>query len=104
MAGGALIPLLGKITPDSSYSIANAYIYTNHMSVVIQLPTNLFIFLHDYSHLEYIYNIYILYNPDGLYSNKHNIIISLAMNLTRVEFLSNLLRMKLQSTFGNIIR
>ena len=69
MAGGALIPLLGKITPDSSYSIANAYIYTIHMSVVIQLPTNLFIFLHDYSHSEYIYNIYILYNPDILYSN-----------------------------------
>ena len=40
------------------------------MSVVIQLPTNLFIFLHDYSHSEYIYNIYILYNPDGLYSNR----------------------------------
>ena len=63
----ALIPLLG-ITLDSSYSITNAYIYTNHMSVVIQLPTNLFIFLHDYSHLEYIY---ILYNPDGLYSNSY---------------------------------
>ena len=69
MAGGALIPLLGKITPDLAYSIANAYIYTIHMPVVIQLPTNPFIFLHDYSHLEYIYNIYILYNPDGLYSN-----------------------------------
>ena len=64
----ALIPLIG-ITSDSSYSIANAYIYTIHMSVVIQLPTNLFIFLHDYSHSEYIYTIYILYNSDGLYSN-----------------------------------
>ena len=42
-----LIPLIGIITLDSSYSIANAYIYKNHMSVVIQLPTNLFIFLHD---------------------------------------------------------
>ena len=59
--------MLGKITPDSSYSLANAYIYTIHMSVVIQLPTNLFIFLHDYSHSK---NIYILYNPDGLYSNR----------------------------------
>ena len=68
MAGGALIPLLGKITPDSSHSIVNAYIYTIHMLVVIQLPTNLFIFLHDYSHSEYIYTIYILYNPDGLYA------------------------------------
>ena len=63
----ALIPLIGIITLDSSYSLANAYIYTIHRSVVI--PTNLFIFLHDYSHSECIYTIYILYNPDGLYSN-----------------------------------
>ena len=46
MAGGARIPLLGKITPDSSYSIANAYIYTIHMSVLIQLLTNLFMTIH----------------------------------------------------------
>ena len=38
--------LLG-ITPDSYYSIANAYIYTIHM--LVQLPTNLFSFLHKYS-------------------------------------------------------
>ena len=39
----------------------------------VQLSTNLFIFLHDYSHSEYIYNIYILYNPDGLYSNNSSL-------------------------------
>ena len=49
MAGGqALIPLIG-ITPDSYYSLANANIYTIHMTVVFHLPPSLFVFLHNYS-------------------------------------------------------
>ena len=44
----ALIPLIG-ITPDSYYSLANAYIYTIHMMVVFHLPPSLFGFLHNYS-------------------------------------------------------
>ena len=51
------------------------------MSVVIQLLTNIFIFLHDYSHSEYIYTIYILYNLDGLYSN-NSIFSSLVIPLS----------------------
>ena len=55
MEGGALIPLIG-ITPDSSYSLANAYIYTIHMTVLFHLPPSLFGFLHNYLVL-FIYNI-----------------------------------------------
>ena len=46
----ALIPLIG-ITLDSIYSFANAYTYTNHMTVVFHLLPNLFDFLHNYSDL-----------------------------------------------------
>ena len=45
----ALKPLIGIITPDSYYSLANAYIYTIHMTVVFHLPPSLFGFLHNYS-------------------------------------------------------
>ena len=49
MAGGALIPLLGEITPEFKYSIAKSFIYTLHMLVEFHLPTSLFSFLHNYS-------------------------------------------------------
>ena len=45
----ALIPLMGKINPDSYYSLANAYINTIQMTVVFHLPPSLFGFLHNYS-------------------------------------------------------
>ena len=46
---GALIPLLGGITPEFIYSIAKSFIYTLHMLVEFHLPTSLFSFLHNYS-------------------------------------------------------
>ena len=59
MAGGALIPLLGKITPKCIYSIAKSFIYTLHMLVEFHLPTSLFSFLHNYS-VFFIYLQYII--------------------------------------------
>ena len=38
MAGGALIPLLGKITPNSIYFIAKAFIYTFTTTLGITHP------------------------------------------------------------------
>ena len=46
---GALIPMLGRITPEFIYSIAISFIYTLHMLVEFYLPTSLFSFLHNYS-------------------------------------------------------
>ena len=53
----ALIPLIG-ITLDSIYSFANAYTYTNHMTVVFHLPPSLFGFLL----FRFIY-LFTIYNP-----------------------------------------
>ena len=46
------------ITPDLYYSLANAYIYTIHMTIAFHLLPSLFGFLHNYS--VYLFTKYII--------------------------------------------
>ena len=84
----ALIPLIG-ITPDSIYSFANAYTYTNHMTVVFHLPPSLF----DFLLFRFIY-LFTIYNPDRLYSNK---------NYERSEIKNNLVMLHACRSYSSVI-